>query len=369
MLKKNISSSENLVKKEISEYFILNKENIDKNDDFYELNINSTKKKIPYYRYRKNLTKTNHFKSFLMPMFYQVTKERTNFQENQNNLLINLINKQYSGIWESFNPSQFPIGNSNKGNTIIKFNSTLEVNSRLDSIGIEIQINDGEYIDHWIKLTSFSNFKNLNKMMNISDNSLQISGNYLTTMIKGEFLETKNKQTNHCNSIINISFPLLFKEIEEKLENNLTKIKRNFSSINTDNFNLLIDSACGYKLKIEGKIYNELEEKIVKQKKLKIYFFLSLGSSIFYGFGIISLVYGIKTNEMLLSAINSECLIQNAAWNFYIFISNIYFASKIYIEYFWTFIIIGDIAIIKFIIFDIGIFFCFLGNKRKKRNK
>ena len=368
--KKISSSSINI----ISEYIILKNENKYRGENNIKIDLN-LKDNITFRDYNLKIkSKNSNFKSFLTPMNFLIKNEEPNLQGKQNqDILMYLINNQFSGLWESLNSvqnkSNYAVGKSNKGFTTIKFSQALEKKSKLDSIALIIQNNEDEYIDHWMKLTSFSNFQNLKKTINITQKTLELSGKFETIIEKGEFLEIKEKETNSCNSIINITFPLIIEEIEEYSEDGLTKLKKNVSYINNDFFTLLINSTCGYKLKVEGKVYNEFEENKKKQKKLKTYFFLSLSSSIIYILGISSLVFGIKKNEMVLSAINIECITQNAGWNFYLCISNIYFAIKTSNNFFWTFVIIGHIYIIKFLVFDIRLFSVFWEIKeRYERN-
>ena len=372
LINKKNSLSSFKIKNQTKDFIIL--KNDDKNKNKNDIKMSNLTDNIIPKNINRNKTKNSYFKSFLSPIFFIESKESSYSSENQNQyILMNLINNQYSGIWESYNSGQknskYAIGKSNKGNTIIKFEKALESKSRLDSIALVMQNNEEEYVDHWIKFTSFANFQNLNKNINVTQKTFQLSGNFKTTMEIGEFLESKSEENIYCDSIINITFPLIFNEKEKNLIEDFTKIASNISSINTESFTLIIDSSCGYKLKIKGEISNEFLEKMKKGKKLKIYFMLSLSSSIFYIIGVITLVFGIKKNEMALPAINIECLVQNSSWNFYLCLSNVYFATKAYDDFFWTFITIGIISIIKFSIFDIHLFKVFWEIKeRNERN-
>ena len=224
---------------------------------------------------------------------------------------------------------------------------------------------EGKYIDHWIKITSYSIYSYLNKNINLLDNTFQINGTFITDYEKGEIFETKYKKEKKCYTFINMTFPLIYENVNATTLTGESVFIGKIAIINNNNFTIKIDSNCGFSFKVEGKIYDEKEENKINFNKLKIYLYLCLFSTILYCFGIISLICGIRKSEMTISAMNIECFVINSIWNFYCFSSNIFLGFYGYINFLFYFIIIGLLFLSKFLIFDILIFYTFWGIKER----
>ena len=328
--------------------------------------INYSENESLSYKTLNDIEKSN-FKSFSSKNFYQITKERYLYEMQKQSIISSLISYKYSGIWESYNDnkdqSSFFIGNSNKGDAIFEFEKAYEVNSRQEAIALIMKNNEDKYIDHWLQFTSYTIYNALYKNVDILKNTFQISGTFLTEFEKGENFDTTYIGSNRCFTIINMTFPLVFEDVNGTLLTGENVYIGKIPIINTEKFTLIINSNCGFKFKVEAKIYNINEERKIKVNKLKIYLYLCTFSTILYFLGVFSLIYGIKKTEMAISALNIECFVMISVWNFYSFSSNIFLAFYGYLDYFFYFSINALISISKFLICDTIVFYTFWGIK------
>ena len=353
---------------------ILNNEYIiDKNyinTNFTSINNNSQfKTNNSIYKEQKDI-KISNFKSFSEPTFYQITRERYLYEKQKQSIIEKLISNEYYGTWESFNEILnqnisnnnsyllFNIGNSNNGEVIFKFDRAYEIRTQQEAIALSMKNNEGKYIDHWIKSISYQMYQSLNFKINKNNKTFQINGRFLTEFEKGKYFNTVYKRNERCSTTINMTFPLIYEDVYAEFYNGGIELVGTIPTIDTTNFTLLIKSTCGFQFKVKGKKYNK-KEQIKKLNKLKIYYYLTIFSSIFYIFGILCLLYGIKKTEMAISAFNIECQIMISIWHFYCFGSNIYFAFKEYFEFFPKFATIAIFSLSKFLVFDSLVFVVF----------
>ena len=306
--------------------------------------------------------------------FYQITRQKYLYQMQKQTILKNLIYYKFTGTWELYNDnnnnsknknSSFFIGDSNKGDVIIEFDKAFEMKSREEALALIMKNKEGKYIDHWLKITSYSIYSSLTKIINLLDNTFQINGKYISDYEKGEIFETIYKRENRCHTFINMTFPLNFENINATTLTGESVFFGKIAVINNKNFTLKINSNCGFAFKVEAKIYDEKEENKINFNKLKVYLYLSIFSTILYCFGVIILFCGIRKSEMSISALNIECFVMNSIWNFYCFSSNIFLGFYGYITFLLYFIIIGLLFLSKFLIFDILIFYTFWGIKER----
>ena len=309
-------------------------------------------------------------KSFDMPLFYQLTRDRILYENEKKSLINALTSNSFKGTWEQYdsdpnNKPSFLVGNSNKGLSKLIFEKAYEIRSRKDALELVIKNYEGEYIDHWIKFTSYSMYKNLDRKIDLKKNLFYLGGKFLTNYEKGEtFYQTYKKKK--CYAIINMTFPLVIKGVNATLITGESTFIGKIASINPEKFTILVNSTCGFKFKITGNKYNIKEERKVKEEQLKTLFYLSLFSSILYIFGVITLICGMRKTEMTVSAFNVECLVIISIWNFYGFISCLYLALKEYIKFFLSFLIIGICSLVKFLIFDVWLFYMFWSIKENR---
>ena len=357
--KKNLLLSKNFSSIADDEYIIGNNftsENIDSTINYFKIENNSLNKS----KYKIN---NKYFKSFITPNFYQITKERFLYEKQKQSILIPLFNNKFEGKWEVYKNnnnknSTFQIGNAKKGFTTLEFEKVFELRRRGDAIELVVKNNEGDYIDHWEKLTSYSKYENLYKKVDIIKNTFEINGKFTSKYEKGKIFDTTYKRKNRCLTSINMTFPLAFKDLNATLITGEEVTIGKIATINPENFKLFIDSSCGFQINIEAKRINEEKDKELKESQLKIFFYLSLFSALLYIFGVITVICGIRKTEMAVSALNIESMVLISIWNLYGFSSCMYLAFK-YFDYFLSFFLIGMISLVKFIIFDSLIFFIY----------
>ena len=352
-----------------NEYLLYENNNYNYNNFSYRINSSDKNNELLFYK-ELNYIKNSKLNSFSTPTFYQITKERYLYEKQKQSIISNLVTHQFSGNWYILNNSikdknLFLIGNSNKGEAIFKFEKAFEMRSREDSIALVMKNKEGKYIDHWIKTTSYSKYQSLNMKINKAENTFKINGRFLTEFEKGEIFQTKYKKEKKCSTLINMTFPLIYEDVNATLFSGETIYLGSVPSLNPDNFTLIINSTCGFNIKVEGRQYDIVKEREIKTNKLNKLFHISIFSCMLYLIGVFFLVYGVKTTEMAISTLNIECFILISAWNFYIFASCIYLSFNGYIEYFLFFFLIGVCSLIKFIFFDTLIFYTFWGIKER----
>ena len=168
---------------------------------------------------------------------------------------------------------------------------------------------------------------------------------------KGEIFYYKSSQKK-CISVINITFPLAYANI------NLTTLNGNnfylglMPILSNRTFTLKLESNCGLGFTLNATIIDTEEEYFIKEGKLKIYLFLCLFGALFYALGIIFLYCGIKNNEGYTSYINIEIFSLNFVWNDYVCLSNVYIAFNTDLNFFLIFCCVGLLSLVKFLIFD-----------------
>ena len=309
-------------------------------------------------------------KSFDLPVFYQLTRDRILYENEKQSLINALTSNSFQGIWEQYDSdpndkSVFSIWNSNKGLSKLLFEKAFEIRSRKDAIELVMKNHEGEYIDHWMKFTSYSMYKSLYRKIDLNKNLFHIGGKFLTNYEKGEtFYQTYKKK--RCYTIINMTFPLVIKGVNATLITGESSFIGKIATINPEKFTILVNSTCGFKFKVTGNAYNLNEARKVKEEQLTTLFNLSLFSSILYVIGIITLLCGMRKTEMAVSAFNVECLVIISIWNLYGFISCLYLAFKEYIQFFLSFLIIGVCSLVKFLIFDVWLFYMFWSIKENR---
>ena len=315
--------------------------------------------------------------SYSSPTFYQITREKFLYDKQKENIILNLISHRYAGTWESINHNinkdensknkncSYLIGKSYKGKTVFVFEKALELKTKQEAIALTMKIKEGEYIDHWIKFTSYSIYQSIIKSEDKENQLFHLYGKFLTDFEKGEIFHTTYKEKNKCFSYINMSFPLNYVDINATFITGETVFIGKISSINPEKISMFINSTCGFQFKLEASIYDEKAEKKIMLSKLKIYFKLSIFSFILYAIGVIILICALKKTEMAISSINIECILMISIWNFYCFCSNISLAFQGYIEFFGNFSIIGLLSLSKFLLFDTWIFYLYWSIKER----
>ena len=297
------------------------------------------------------------------PTFYQITIEKILYEKQKQNIMSNLVTNGFDGKWESISDTDTNISslinNYNGGSVIFEFDKAFERRSREEALALFIQLNEGQYIDNWIKFSSYCMYQSLNKKVNILDQTFEISGNFLTELENGEIFDASYKKEDKFATTINMIFPLSVDNISLATIRGDIVYSGKIYTINPKNFTLFMNSTVGFSFKLEGRMYDKKEEEIKKDNKIKMYFCMVIISSILYISAIFIVIYGIKKSEMRISALNVECIVFISLWNFYCFVTNIYLTFKAFIDYFISFFIIGSISLIKLLFFDTWLFYIF----------
>ena len=277
--------------------------------------------------------------------FYHITREKYLYEKQKQLLFQSLSNNLFIGTWKNIS-SNFDLGESE-----IFFEKAIERKSRIEALAITIKNKQGKYIDSWTNSISFSKYNSLERKINLIENTFDIRGIYISDFEKGEIFESKFKKEK-CISIINITFPLIFVNINATTLNGQNVYLGKIGIIDSSNFTMKLESNCGLKFSINAKKIKMEEGIKIKQGKLKLYFFLCLFSTILYCTGIILLYCGLKNNEGYISCINLEIFSFNSIWNFYCCVSNVYIAFNTDFNFFIIFCGIGLLSLLKFFAFD-----------------
>ena len=278
-------------------------------------------------------------------------------------ILYYLKNNKFSCNWESIsynntnekyteNKNIFKVGKATKGKGQFIFQDGIEITNKiktLKALRLVMINNEDEYIDNWIQLTIFKALTNITKYKNEINNTFILSGNFWTIMRPGKYFSLLEKGTKRCLSEINMTFPILYEIITKQIGNNTQKYK--LASINVSNFNIIIDSNCGFKLNISAKTINKDIEKEILDNKTKLYFILTIISSILYCIGVFFVYKGIKNKEEYSTGINMESLCLNSVWNIYLCINNVSF-SMTYPHKYSLFAIVACLCAVKLLVFD-----------------
>ena len=371
LLTSYLSKSQNNITSLINKNVLIDNKNL---SDFDDDNVD-------YYKYTRNTrirkSSNNNLQSYSSPTFYQITREKFLYDKQKENIILNLISHRYAGTWESINHNinknensknkncSYLIGKSYKGKTDFVFEKALELKTKQEAVALTMKIKEGEYIDHWIKFTSYSIYQSIIKSEDKENQLFHLYGKFLTDFEKGEIFHTTYKEKNKCFTYINMSFPLNYVDINATFITGETVFIGKISSINPEKISMFINSTCGFQFKLEASIYDEKAEKKIMLSKLKIYFKLSIFSFILYAIGVIILICALKKTEMAISSINIECILMISIWNFYCFCSNISLAFQGYIEFFGNFSIIGLLSLSKFLLFDTWIFYLYWSIKER----
>ena len=135
----NSLSSKSIISISNKEYLI------DNNYNEPDININ-------YFSLKSNILNinNNNINSDRNQTYYNDTKEKFLYEKLKKDTVTNLVNNSFKGTWESVIDnstnlnSDFLVGKSNTGNTIIEFKKAYEMKSREELLAIYIKNNEGK---------------------------------------------------------------------------------------------------------------------------------------------------------------------------------------------------------------------------------
>ena len=345
----------------------------------------------------ENLGGFDSLRDIISGKTYSLSKE-TYFLEKQKQIFLSrLIKNLYSGTWEYFpyieeenrhsknnisnitkfyylnsTQNKFKIGSYKNGTVNFGFKKAIEMTTKKEALALTMKNLEGDYIDHWIQHTSYARMNDLIATIDEENKLYIVKGVFTTNLMKGQLFANRKKNKKNinkkitCGSFIELEFPLINVTLQTTLNDN-SVILKNISTIDPSNFTMIISSACGFRIKIKGEIFDMKKDYSVTKKKVNYFSYLCIISSILYLVGASILTCSLNRNENAISGINLDCYCQNIAWHSYCGITNINF-GLIYAEYFGNFCVIALFSLINFIIVDLRFLYFYWKIKRRVLN-
>ena len=313
---------------------------------------------LPYDERRRgklrNLIEEEKFKTIIND------KERISLIVNRNikrKLLNDFDDYYFKCSWESIqyknNSDIYHIGEKNFGEGLFNIKKKSEFFTGMEFFTIIMRNNEENYIDNWIIHSSVAILDNILLNKNTLNNTLEITGNFETTLFKGNYFNILNQDDpDICKTKIDFSFPL---DNQMHSDNNSIEIKNldNYEDIRikVNNFSIIMESSCGFKLKIKASIYDRQKEGKIIKNKINIYCLISIFSSIFYIISVTIVIFNMKRYEAVISSMSIDCLSINPIWNTYVGLANINISTR-FQENFNNISLIVIISGIKFLFVD-----------------
>ena len=283
-------------------------------------------------------------------------------------------NKNISKIEQSYylksSKKKFKIGSYLNGSVNFNFKKAVEMNTKQEALALTMQNFEGNFIDNWIQHISYAKMSDLKRIIDENNELFIVKGEFATSMIKGKLFNNNKKKKNYkqmqCNTLGEMYFPLEKVTFQKTLNNKIIEFK-NISTINPNNFTMILSSTCGFRIKIKAEIFDSSKEYYDIKTKVNYFSFYCLISSVLYLIGSSCLTYSLRRNEYAISCICLETYCQNLAWHSYCAITNINL-GLLYYEYFGNFLIIAVFHVINFIAFDLRFLYFYWRIKKRVVN-
>ena len=331
-------------------------------------------------------------RNFISGKPFIISKEAF-FLEKQKQIFMSRLTKNwYNGTWEYFpyvpqeedetknmsekyisyylnsSSKSFKIGSYRNGTATFNFKKAIEMSTKQEAIALTMKNLEGNYIDNWIQHISYAKLNDLIRIIDNKNKLYILKGEYSSSMIKGKLLNSKkfSNKKMQCSTLIEMEFPLVYVTLQSTIRNK-TYILKNISSIDPSHFTMLLSSNCGFRIKINAKIYDRQKEYYNIKQNISNYSYYCIFGSLLYLIGACFLTNSLNNNENAISAISIECYSQNIAWNLYCAISNINFGLTYY-DFFGYFCVISLFPLLNFTIFDLRFLYCFWKIKKRVLN-
>lgn len=287
-------------------------------------------------------------------------KERISLIINRNikrKLLNDFSNYNFKCSWESVqyknNSNIYNIGETHFGEGFFNIKKKSEFFTGIEYFTLLMKNNEGNYIDNWIIHSSVALLDNIFINKNIVNNTFEITGNFETTLFKGNYFNILNQDNpDICKTKMDFYFPL---ENQIFSDNNTIEIKNPNENmdfkINPNNFSIIIESSCGFKFKIRASVYEKEKEGKIIRNRINIYCLISIFISILYIISVTIVIFNMKRYEAIISSMSIDCLSINPIWNTYVGLANINISTR-FQEYFNNISLIVILSGIKFLFFD-----------------
>ena len=287
-------------------------------------------------------------------------KERISLIINRNikrKLLNDFSNYNFKCSWESVqyknNSNIYNIGETHFGEGFFNIKKKSEFFTGIEYFTLLMKNNEGNYIDNWIIHSSVALLDNIFINKNIVNNTFEITGNFETTLFKGNYFNILNQDNpDICKTKMDFYFPL---DNQIFSDNNTIEIKNPNENmdfkINPNNFSIIIESSCGFKFKIRASVYEKEKEGKIIRNRINIYCLISIFISILYIISVTIVIFNMKRYEAIISSMSIDCLSINPIWNTYVGLANINISTR-FQEYFNNISLIVILSGIKFLFFD-----------------
>jgi len=287
-------------------------------------------------------------------------KERISLIINRNikrKLLNDFSNYNFKCSWESVqyknNSNFYNIGETHFGEGFFNIKKKSEFFTGIEYFTLIMKNNEGNYIDNWIIHSSVALLDNIFINKNIVNNTFEITGNFETTLFKGNYFNILNQDNpDICKTKMDFYFPL---DNQIFSDNNTIEIKNPNENmdfkINPNNFSIIIESSCGFKFKIRASVYEKEKEGKIIKNRINIYCLISIFISILYIISVSIVIFNMKRYEAIISSMSIDCLSINPIWNTYVGLANINISTR-FQEYFNNISLIVILSGIKFLFFD-----------------
>ena len=271
----------------------------------------------------------------------------------------------------NWNSSNYKIGESSYGEGLFTIKKKTQIFS--DSIRITMKINENSFIDNWLIQVSDSSIEDISfkkEKRNNDNNLLKLIGTFITTAYEGKFFDIINEdEPMICQTHYTINCPFSEKNNLDMNNKNHTLIIENLENkenifLNINNISMILDSTCGFNIKLEAYIYNKTSEQNEIENKINTYCLITALSCLFYCIGIYSIIYNINRSENVISVISSDCLVINPIFNTYITLVDINIAMRLNNNHYPLLLMIC-FTVVKFIYLD---FYLLALYWKKKRN-
>ena len=282
-------------------------------------------------------------------------------------LIDTLTSNTYYGKWftKSTENRTLVIGESISGLSKARFGKATSFKTREDSLAFFVFNYENDYINHWLKHSSFIINKNLRLFDDLINNKFIMSGTWETQLEYGELLDTKILRSP-CYTNFTFSFPK--KNVTYWVKTNEEIFNFSFSSIDNSFFEVELKSLCGFNMSMEFSIFDNNNKYFSINKKnnqIFTYFILIGIVCVLNILNNIIIIKDLSDNNEFVKCIPVFSLAYNINWHIYCCITNITFSFE-YKEYYYKFSTLGLAYLINILFYDIRLS-CLLWNIIKSR--
>ena len=327
----------------------------------------SSKLNITNKNYKLDLSSINETNNNYNLSFRNLNSKQIINHIKYKHLIDTLTSKIYYGKWftKSTENRTLVIGESISGLSEARLERVININTKEDSLAFIVSNYENDYINHWLRHSSFIINKNLRIFDDFINNKFIMKGLWETQLKYGELLDPKIIRYP-CYTNFTFSFPK--KNVTYLVKTNEEIFNFSFSSIDNSFFEVELNSLCGFNMSMEfspldnnNKYFNINKEK----KQVFIYFILIGIVCVLNILNNITLIKDLSDNNEFVKCIPVFSLGYNINWHIYCCITNISFSFD-YQEYYFQFSTLGLAYLINILFYDIRLS-CVLWNIIKSR--